>query len=437
MDGLRARALSHRHAMGYSPDQDAGAKIRAVSPQETRSSPMAGLAALAAAYVMSQFYRSFLAVLTPALTAELGMTKGDLALASGAWFTAFALMQFVVGVSLDRFGPRRTASVLLAAGAGGGALIFAAAQAPWAILVAMTLIGIGCAPVLMASVYIFAQTQPPARLAVLISWLVGFGTAGNVVGASPMAAAAEAMGWRPIMAALGLLTLAVAAGIAAFVRDPARPEGSASAGLGFSGYLDLLKIRALWPILPLVMVNYAAPGGIRGLWAGPYLADVYGADVIAIGYGTLAMALAMVAGSFAYGPMDQIFGTRKWVAFAGNFIGVVALSVLALAPAPGFVASAALLAAVGLFGGSFGLMMTHGRAFIPPHLTGRGVTLLNFFSIGTTGIVQFATGPIVAASTRPGQPEAAYATLFGFYAALLAAALAVYLFARDAKPETR
>ena len=49
---------------------------------------MAGIAALAIGYVLSQFYRSFLAVLTPALTTELGMTKVDLSVASGAWFAS-------------------------------------------------------------------------------------------------------------------------------------------------------------------------------------------------------------------------------------------------------------------------------------------------------------------------------------------------------------
>ena len=83
---------------------------------------MAGISVLAAAYVLSQFYRSFLAVLTPVLGAELGATKADLALASGAWFLAFALMQFAVGVWLDRYGPRRTASLML--GVCGAAGIF-------------------------------------------------------------------------------------------------------------------------------------------------------------------------------------------------------------------------------------------------------------------------------------------------------------------------
>ena len=91
---------------------------------------MPGIVALAVAYVLSQFYRSFLAVLTPALTAELGATKGDLSLASGVYFLTFALAQFGIGVSLDRFGPRRTGAILLAMGGAGGAFLFAAATKP-------------------------------------------------------------------------------------------------------------------------------------------------------------------------------------------------------------------------------------------------------------------------------------------------------------------
>ena len=73
---------------------------------------MTGLVALALAYVYSQFYRSFLAVVSPELGADLGADAAALSSASGAWFATFALMQFGVGVGLDRFGPRRTAGWL-------------------------------------------------------------------------------------------------------------------------------------------------------------------------------------------------------------------------------------------------------------------------------------------------------------------------------------
>lgn len=395
---------------------------------------MAGLAALAIGYVLSQFYRSFLAVLTPSLIDELGMSNVQLSLASGAWFIAFALSQFVIGVCLDRYGPKRTAGLMLAVAGGGGAGLFALAVQPWMVIVAMTLIGIGCAPVLMASVYIFARTWSPGRMAILISWFVGFGSLGNVVGASPLAAAAEALGWREVMAGLGALTLIAALCVLFFVKDPPR-ENHGSADNGFAGYLELLRMRILWPIFPMIALNYAASAGIRGLWAGPFLSDVYGADALMIGQATLFMAFAMVIGSFAYGPLDAVFNTRKWVVFTGSFIGLLALVWLAVAPLTDIVTVTILLVVIGITGAGYGLLMAHGRAFIPQRLTGRGVTLLNFFSIGTVGMMQFATGGVVAAASVPGDPVAGYRALFLFYAATLALALALYLFARDARPE--
>jgi sugar phosphate permease len=398
---------------------------------------MAGIAALAIGYVLSQFYRSFMAVLTPALTMELGMTKVDLSVASGAWFATFALAQFAVGVWLDHFGPRRTASIMLAVFAGCGTLLFAAATAPWMVMAAMALIGLGCAPILMSVIFIYARNYSPARLAVLASWTIAFGTAGNVIGAAPLAAAAEAFGWRPVMVALGIITVATAAAVFIFVRDPAKPEGVGAGSSGLSGYAELFRMRVLWPIMPLTALNYAPATGIRGLWSGPYLADIYGADSLVIGEVTMFMALAMVGGAFLYGPLDQIFRTRKWVAVAGNTVTVLTLAYFALHPMPGIAAATLLLIVIGLAGGSYGLLMAHARAFVPAHLTGRGVTLMNFFSIGGVGAMQFATGGVVTGWSVPDDPASGYVALFSFYALMVGAALLIYLFSRDARPESK
>ena len=61
----------------------------------------AGIACLVLAYVLSQFYRAFLAVLSPVLIADLGMTPEQLASASGLWFLAFALMQICLLYTSD------------------------------------------------------------------------------------------------------------------------------------------------------------------------------------------------------------------------------------------------------------------------------------------------------------------------------------------------
>lgn len=394
---------------------------------------MAGIAALLASYILSQFYRSFLAVLTPNLIDELGADKADLSQASGGWFMAFALMQFAVGVSLDRFGPRRTAAYLLAVGGGGGAMLFAMASSPFHIILAMALIGIGCSPVLMAAFFLFARIYPAARFAVLSSWFVATGTAGNVIGAKPMAIAVEAFGWRPSMLFLGAVTLVVAFAILKLVEDP-EMETNGGAGQGFSGYLQLLKTPVLWLIIPLVALNYAPSAGIRGLWIGPYLADVYDASLPVIGNITLLMAISMILGAFLYGPLDTLFRTRKWVAAIGNGGSLIALTLLAILPSQPLWQVSALMFAAGLFGASFGLLMAHAKAFFPAHLIGRGVTLMNFFAIGGVGIMQFVTGRVVTATFDPAAPDRAFSMLFATYAVLLAASLIVYLFISDKPP---
>lgn len=394
---------------------------------------MAGIAALLASYVLSQFYRSFLAVLTPNLIDELGADKTDLSQASGGWFLAFALMQFAVGVSLDRYGPRRTAAYLLAVGAGGGALLFALASTPLHVIIAMAMIGIGCSPVLMAAFFLFARIYPPARFAVLSSWFVAIGTAGNVIGAKPLAIAVETFGWRPSMLFLGAMTLVIALAILTLVRDP-EIETSSEAEQGFSGYLKLLKMPVLWLIIPLVALNYAPSAGIRGLWIGPYLADVYDATLPVIGDITLLMAASMIIGAFLYGPLDTLFRTRKWVAVVGNGGSVGALALLALFPFQPLWQVSALMFAAGMFGASYGLLMAHARAYFPVHLTGRGVTLMNFFAIGGVGVMQFVTGRVVTATFDPAAPDQAFSMLFATYAVTLAAALFVYLFISDKPP---
>ena len=90
----------------------------------------------------------------------------------------------------------------------------------------------------------------------------------------------------------------------------------------------------------------------------------------------------------------------------------------------------ALLACLGFFGASFPMVMAHGRAFVPPHLMGRGVTLLNLFGIGAAGIAQGVTGRIHA-GLEGGAAAAPYQGIFLFFAVVLAAGMAVYLFSQD------
>lgn len=387
----------------------------------------AGLTLLCLAYVLSQFFRAFLAVLSGVLEVDIGTGPDVLASASGYWFLAFAAMQIPVGWALDKIGPRRTASVLLFLGGGGGAALFAVATGATHVKLAMLLIGIGCSPVLMASYYIFARQFPVAQFATLAALMLGVGSVGNLVASYPMAFAAETFGWRASLGALAVISAIVALGIAIWVKDPEPVEGDTKGSL-----LDLLKMPVLWLMFPLMFINYVPAAGIRGLWIGPYLRDVFGLDTGQIGQATLVMGIAMIAGTLCYGPLDRVFKTQKWVIIIGNLIGGVATLALMMLATQTVLLSIALCAVVGFFGASFPVIIAHARSFVPAHLAGRGVTLMNLFGIGGVGIMQFVSGRLHGTVQAQSGDSAAYTALFALFGLSLLVGTFIYLFTRDA-----
>ena len=383
-----------------------------------------------AAYVLSQFYRSFLAVIAPELANELALDPQALGNLQAFWILGFVATLFPLGWALDTLGPRRTVSAQMLA-AVAGALLFATAHSATALNIAMLLIGAGCGSIYMGAIYMFGRIAPPQRFALLCSWLLGIGTAGNLLAASPLAWAAQSIGWRGAMVGMAVATALSAASVLVLIRDPVRITSHGSRGL-LGGIGDILRIRALWPLLPITAVSYAVVLAERGLWAGPYFSSVFGLEPVARGHALLVMAAAMSAGAMAYGPLDRLLGTRKWVVFGGVAITALCFAALAL---PGLSLSAAIviMGLLGGFGMTYGVLMAHGRSFVPDHLLGRGITLLNVLFIGGAGVLQPLSGALMKHMAEA-PPAQAHATLHLIFAGLLVASLIVYAFAKDNPP---
>ncbi|HEX8168413.1 MAG TPA: MFS transporter [Beijerinckiaceae bacterium] len=382
---------------------------------------------LCLAYVLSQFYRSFLAIVAPDLTRELGLGPAELGSLSGMWFATFAVAQFPVGWALDTFGARRTiAGAML--GAVAGAFLFAVAQGFAAMMAAMALIGIGCAPVLMGSMFVFGRGYPPERFAILSSIVLGVGAVGVLLAATPLALAVQLLGWRASIAGIGVLTVAATAGVFLLVRDPplaARAEHQEASA--WQDLASIMALRALWPLMPITFVAYAVLAAERSLWVGPYLLEVHGLGPIERGNGILAMSIAMSAGAFAYGPTERLLRSPKLTVLAGSVVTGATFVALGLFPALPTGAAIALLSLVGAFGLTYGILMTHARAFFPEHLLGRGVTFMNFVFIAGAGLVQAVSGFVMEASAEHGvAPADGFARLHLAFGGLLLAATAVY-----------
>jgi MFS family permease len=375
------------------------------------------------AYILSQFFRAFLAVVAGDLSRDLGLGPADLGTMAAAWFWAFAAAQLPLGYALDHLGARRTLGLTMLSAVVGAAWL-AAAHGRLEAIGAMALIGIGCAPVLMAGYYMLARLYPVRSFALVSSLLLGLGSLGDPLSATPLALATSAFGWRTTMLGIAGVTTLSALLVWFFLTDPprdhARPQPSFARGLA-----EMASIRALWPILPLTLVGYGVVISLRGLWIAPFLAEVHGFGKNELGHAALVMGFAMAAGSLAYGPVERLVGAPKPLALAGTLFTAGVLGLLSVAGATSSALAVSLLGLAGAAGATYALIMAHARAFIPTHLLGRGVTFMNFVFMGGGGLVQSTSGRFVEWAQSAGlAPSAIHSRLqLGFAVVLLAAAL--------------
>ena len=394
------------------------------------------LAVLCAAFMASQFFRVSNAVIAPELMRTLAITSEAMGVITGAYFLAFGIMQIPTGILLDRFGPRRTMSGLFVMAAAGSA-VFAMAEGVVALAAGRALIGVGCAAGLMGLLVTISRWYPQERFARLSSMVYVVGGAGVLFATTPLAAAADTIGWRGAFWVMAVVTLGFAAMIFSMVRDAPPGQDVESARETFGEMLGGVKAasanRQLWHVCAIQFVNYGTILAIVGLWAGPYLNDVHGLQGVVRGNVLFVINLAMLAGVLGYGVLERRLRSRKRAIAGGSVASAAVLVVLALWSDIGLWPAIGLLVAFTLTSAHIILNHAHARAVLPDHLVGRGLTLQNvavFFGVAT---MQSATGFIVGRFTEVGEaaPDVAYRSVFGFLALMIVISLLLYLPVRD------
>ena len=332
-----------------------------------------------------------------------------------------------MGVALDRIGPRRTVSGLFLV-AVVGAISFSLATNYLQACLAMALIGIGCSPVLMGSMYYFGRTAPGDRFAILGSTILGLGSLGNLLGAAPLAWSAAVIGWRASVIAIAAVTAVSAVAVFLIIRDPERiaSKGDRNDGL-FAGLRAIFSLRPIQIMMPFILISYASVAALRSLWVAPFFGDVHGFDTVARGNAALVMAIAMTLGALAYGPLEKWVGSAKRTALMGSCVAVTSLASVALLGAQSSLAALFLYAIFGFSAMTYAIVLAHARQFFPAHLLGRGVTTLNFMFIGGAGLLQILSGRLVEQTNAAGwSSDATYMALHGTIALTLCVAAAIY-----------
>ena len=415
-------------------DSDTGAASTAVRSEagvEKRARSVAlMLAVMIALAILSQFFRSSNGVIAPELMKDLAIDSSDIGWSSGSFFFIFAILQIPIGVFFDRFGARRVVSYMLIF-AIAGSWVFAAAHSIGPLVAGRFLIGLGFAGGMVGSLVILARWHSPTGFTQAMTLLFASANVGSLLATLPLAAANEWIGWRLTFVVLGVVTAIVGVMFFAVVRDAPpdnldrkRPDSLADS---FRGVREVFFVPGLMNVLPMIAVGYSSIITIVGLWGGPYLHDTYGLDGVARGNLLSIMAVALVAGTLAYGPVQRRVGRFRPVVIFGGGITAVLTLILAAMPTAPLPITVCLMVAVCFTGAYSVALMGHGVALVPAGLSGRGTTILNFVLMGGTALLQIGSGEVIKLAREAGSSmSAGYAVFFLLLGVLTLAAAAIY-----------
>jgi MFS family permease len=349
----------------------------------------------ATGYFLSYFFRNVTAVIGKDLAREFALGAADLGLLTSAYFVAFGLFQLPLGVLLDRYGPRRVVAALLCVTAAGAAL-FGLAEGFAALALARALIGLGVSACLMGSLKAFTLWFPLTRLATISGWYIFCGASGGLAATAPVEAALGVIGWRTMFYGLAAASLASAALVALAVTEKPLPGAGASWGEQFRGVGRILALPLFWRIALPFVVTHGTYQALQGLWLGPWLTDVGG-----LGRESAARLLFVTAGAYAIGSV--VFGSLADRLAARGIARLTIYKIGMAASLAAFVCIAldlALPRAVVL--GLYGFTVISGAIVfalitptLPPEMSGRAVTAVNFAQFNVSFAAQWAIGAVL------------------------------------------
>jgi predicted MFS family arabinose efflux permease len=394
------------------------------------------IGALVSIYAVSQFLRNSIGVIANDLARELDLSATQMGLLSSAFFFSFAAVQIPIGILIDRYGPKRTmlATAVLTV---LGTVLFALAPSASLLIAARVLMGLGCSTFFMAPLVIYSRRFPPERFAGLTSLQMGLANTGTLAATAPLAASAAAFGWRASFLAVAVLTVAIAFVIVVLVpRDAGSDKPKETWGAAFRGVMAALKVPSFWPVFFMHLATYGCFVSVVGLWAGPWLSDVHGADLTTRGNVLLLGASAQICGMLLWGAMDRFWGSYKKPVLVGSTVTILLLAILVFVPLPQPWATLWFVP-FGLFVAYTPILTSHGKSLFPSSLTGRGITLMNIGTMGGAFLSQSVTGMLIDFVGRSEQglyrPEG-YRLVFGTLAATLLLSLLFYIRAIDPHP---
>lgn len=359
---------------------------------------------VAVSYMLAFFHRVAPAAIASDLQQTFQASAAALGGLAATYFYAYTVMQIPTGILVDTIGPRRIVT-LGGIVAGIGSLRFAYAATLTDASIGRLLIGLGVSVAFIALLKLNAAWFHDRHFGTAVGLTLLLGNVGAVLAAAPFAWVLQFTSWRTVFAVLAGVSVATAVLTWLFVRDHPGEAGLPSLreldgeaahprreGHWFEGLVEVLRNRLTWPNFWMNLGIGGSFLAFAGLWAVPFLRDVYGMDRAAATRHTSLMLAGFAVGAFSVGALSDRLGRRKPVLIATALVHLLCWLPLIFSPPMPRLWSYLLFLLMGLSAASFTLSWACVKEVNRHALSGMATSVANTGVFLGTGILQPLVG---------------------------------------------
>ena len=362
-------------------------------------------------YFFSIFHRVGTASIATNLVTDFNTDNSVLGLMSGMYFYSYAAAQIPVGIMLDKIGTRKTLTILGII-ASCGNLLFSLSPTVTILALGRALIGFGVGGFYISALKALAVSFNPKRYATLTGALTSIGHVGGVVASSPLALLTLSLGWREAFLIIFLLMFLFVA-VAWFTIKGSEDmllKGKRSIRKDFG---KILSNRQLLKIMPVPFFVYGCFVSFQGLWAGPFLMDVYGMSKANASFFFMFISIGFMVAFPLAGMISDKLDRKKPVLLTGIILSLLYWLLMSIFGAA--LDSYQLLVLLAFLGVSYGftcIFLTIPATMFPLEIAGSAIASLNIFNFIGGGFFQYLMGLLIDSTHQAGNEFFSYQIIF-------------------------
>lgn len=338
----------------------------------------------AAFYSYEYLLRISPGVMTEELMRFYNINAATFGFVAGIYYYIYTPMQLIVGLLMDRYGPKRLltwACIICVIGAymfGGTSNLFLAG-------VGRFLLGFGSAFAFVGVLKLATIWLPPNRLAMVSGMTSALGTFGAMTGTVIMTSLVTRLGWQETVIASASIGIVLAIALWLFVQDERSSKRKVHAttshqvdfAQAFRDLVIILKTPQIWVNGIVTCLAYLPTTVFAELWGKTYLEHVYGLTRIEAAYAISTLFLGFGIGAPLSGYISDTIKRRKSPIVICTFGTFVLFTILVVAPELNKASIYFILFVIGLLYSSHVISFALGREVSPRQAAGSAIAVTN------------------------------------------------------------